>query len=56
MKRDNLLYYKQTHTKDVELLGGTVHIDWDGNSANPEQDVYMTGPAEYVFEAELDNF
>ena len=41
---------------DVELLGGTVHIDWDGNSANPEQDVYMTGPAEYVFEAELNNF
>ena len=38
---------------DVELLGGTVHIDWAGNSANPEQDVYMTGPANYVFEAEL---
>ena len=38
---------------DVELLGGTVHIDWDGNKENTKRDVYMTGPAKYVFEAEL---
>ncbi len=39
---------------DVELLGGVVHIDWAGSINNPNQDVYMTGPAEYVFEAELE--
>ncbi len=38
---------------DVELLGGTVNIDWSGTKENPSQDVYMTGPANYVFEAEL---
>ena len=36
---------------DVNLLGGTVHIDWQGSKENPNQDVFMTGPAEYVFEA-----
>lgn len=38
---------------DVELLGGTVHIDWDGTKDNTNQSVFMTGPAEYVFEAEI---
>ena len=38
---------------DVYLLGGKVHIDWDGSKENPLKNVYMTGPAEYVFEAEL---
>ncbi len=38
---------------DVELLGGVVHIDWDGRVNNTNHDVFMTGPAEYVFEAEL---
>lgn len=37
---------------DVELLGGTVHIDWYGTKANPNYDVFMTGPCEYVFVAE----
>ena len=41
------------HSVDVKLLGGTVHIDWPGNKYDPNHDVYMTGPAEYVFDAEL---
>ena len=38
---------------DVNLLGGTVHIDWNGSKEDPVKDVYLTGPAEYVFEAEM---
>ena len=38
---------------DVSLLGGVVHIDWEGSAANPNKNVYMTGPAEYVFNAEF---
>ena len=38
---------------DVYLLGGMVHIDWEGSKENPNKNVYMSGPAEYVFEAEL---
>ena len=38
---------------DVHLLGGTVHIDWPGSKDNPNEDVFMTGPAEYSFEADL---
>lgn len=38
---------------DVQLLGGTVHIDWEGSKENPNHDIFMTGPAEYSFEAEL---
>lgn len=38
---------------DVELLGGTVHIDWAGGVNDTNHDVFMTGPAEYVFEANL---
>ena len=41
------------HSVDVELLGGTVHIDWEGSKENPQKDIFMTGPAEYVFDAEL---
>ncbi len=41
------------HSVDVKLLGGTVHIDWPGNKYDAEHDVYMTGPADYVFNAEL---
>ncbi len=41
------------HSVDVKLLGGTVHIDWPGNKYDTNHDVYMTGPAEYVFCAEL---
>lgn len=38
---------------DVNLLGGTVHIDWSGSREDSTKDVFMTGPAEYVFDAEL---
>lgn len=41
------------HSVDVNLLGGTVHIDWDGSVENTDVDVFMTGPAEYVFEGLL---
>jgi len=41
------------HSVDVKLLGGTVHIDWPGNKYDSNHDVYMTGPAEYTFCAEL---
>ena len=40
-------------TTEVELLGGTVKIDWDGSASDTSQDVFLTGPAEYVFEAKL---
>ncbi len=38
---------------DVNLLGGIVHIDWLGSKENPDTDIFMTGPAEYLFDAEL---
>ncbi len=41
------------HSVDIKLLGGTVHIDWPGNKYDTKHNVYMTGPAEYVFNAEL---
>jgi diaminopimelate epimerase len=41
------------HSVEVKLLGGSVHIDWPGNKYDPEHDVYMTGPADYVYTAEL---
>lgn len=36
---------------DVDLDGGTLHIEWDGN---PESHVFMTGPAVKVFEGEYE--
>ena len=38
---------------DVGLLGGVVHIEWEGSKENTNHDVFMTGPAEYSFEAEI---
>ena len=38
---------------NVELLGGEVNIEWQGSTNDIEHNVYLTGPAEYVFEAEL---
>ncbi len=38
---------------EVRLPGGTVHIDWAGSKEDTNHDVFLTGPAEYVFEAEL---
>lgn len=34
---------------DLELLGGTLHIHWD----KKENKVYMTGPAEFVFDGTI---
>lgn len=36
----------------VNLLGGPLIIEWQGSSDNLEQDVFMSGPAEYSFFAE----
>jgi len=36
----------------VNLLGGSLTIEWQGSLANLDVDVYMTGPADYVFFAE----
>ena len=52
-KPPSILNGKIENSVEVELLGGTVHIDWDGTKDNTNQSVFMTGPAEYVFEAEI---
>lgn len=36
----------------VNLLGGLLTIEWQGSQDNLEQDVFMSGPAEYSFFAE----
>lgn len=38
---------------DVELLGGIVNVTWNGTQENTDENVFLTGPAKYVFEAEL---
>lgn len=38
---------------DVELLGGVVNVVWNGTPNKPEGDVFLSGPAEYVFESEI---
>lgn len=38
---------------DVELLGGEVNVTWNGSPNKPDGDVFLSGPAEYVFEAKL---
>lgn len=35
---------------DVDLDGGSLHIDWAGSS---KDHVYMTGPAVKVFEGDI---
>lgn len=37
---------------NVNLQGGTLTIEWQGSSDNTNQDVFMTGPANYTFFAE----
>lgn len=39
---------------DVKLLGGTVNVIWNGTPNKPEGDVFLTGPAEFVFDTEID--
>ena len=38
---------------DVELLGGEVNVTWNGTPNKPDGDVFLTGPANYVFEADV---
>ncbi len=40
---------------EVELPGGIVQIDWDGDKIHTAKDVFLTGPAEYVFEAKFNS-
>lgn len=37
----------------VKLLGGEVNVTWNGSPNKPNGDVFLSGPAEYVFEANL---
>lgn len=37
----------------VNLLGGCVNIDWKGTKDDPNKDVFLTGPAQYVFNADF---
>ena len=37
---------------EVQLLGGVVNVEWQGSVNNPDVDVFLSGPAEFVFEAE----
>jgi diaminopimelate epimerase len=34
---------------DVKLLGGRVNVEWEGSKSDSEHDVFLTGPAEYVY-------
>lgn len=38
----------------VNLPGGTLIIEWAGNTQNPNFDVFMTGSAEYVYTGVID--
>ena len=38
---------------EVKLPGGMVNVVWNGSPNRPDGDVFLSGPAEYVFEAEL---
>ena len=38
---------------EVQLPGGVVNVVWNGAPNKPEGDVFLSGPAEYVFSAEL---
>ena len=36
----------------VNLPGGAVNVEWSGTKDNPNQDIFLIGPAEYSFTAE----
>lgn len=38
---------------NVKLLGGEVNVTWNGSPNKPNENVFLSGPAEYVFEANL---
>ena len=48
-----ILTYGLEASVDVKLLGGVVNVNWNGSLENLEEDVYLSGPAEYVFTGEL---
>ena len=37
----------------VNLSGGTVKIEWEGSKSNPDKDIFLIGPAQYVFYADF---
>lgn len=39
-------------TVKVNLLGGSVFVEWQGNSSNPTENIFLIGPANYTFTAE----
>lgn len=41
---------RATRTSDIVMDGGTLHIEW----SEADNHVYMTGPAEFVFEGEVE--
>ena len=36
----------------VNLLGGSVFVEWQGNASNPTENIFLIGPANYTFTAE----
>lgn len=36
----------------VNLMGGVVNVEWQGNKDNMDENVFLTGPAQYTFKAE----
>lgn len=36
----------------VNLLGGSVFVEWQGSKENPDEHVFLIGPAEYTFTAQ----
>lgn len=36
----------------VNLLGGSVFVEWQGNQSNTQKDIFLIGPANYTFTAE----
>ena len=46
-----VLWDRLDHVVDVELAGGTLRIEWAGS---PSDSLWMTGPAESVFEGIID--
>lgn len=48
-----ILNGKLDNSVEVKLPGGSVNIEWDGTKEEPEKDVFLTGPCEYVFEANI---
>ena len=49
-----ILNNKLENSVNVNLLGGKVNVSWEGTKENTEKDVFLSGPAEYTFKAELD--